>query len=99
MPTCIVHFCLPFGPLTSNSLSFTTAGYNTLPNLKSLSCFNSLPKQSKVLKILTKLALENTEGKRENANNKHFLLFPLSFLPNQNQILSSEPHLDHHLQN
>ena len=39
-----------------------------------------LTSQSRLLTTLKKNALENTEGKGENADNQHFLLFPECFL-------------------
>ena len=39
-----------------------------------------LTTQSQLLTTLKKKALENTEGKGENAGNQHFLLFPQCFL-------------------
>ena len=41
---------------------------------------------------------ENIVGKRENAGNQHFLLFPQFFLPYQREIASFEPQWKHHLQ-
>ena len=38
-------------------------------------------RQSQLLTTLRKKALENTEGKGENAGNQHFFLFPQCFLP------------------
>ena len=35
--------------------------------------------QSRVLTTITKQAFENIVGKRENAGNQHFLLFPTKF--------------------
>ena len=42
---------------------------------------------------LKKKAFEITVGKRENADNQHFLLFLQSFLPHQGQVLSFRPPL------
>ena len=39
--------------------------------------------QSRLLKTRSKTSLENIEGKRENAGNQHFLLFPQCFQPYQ----------------
>ena len=49
--------------------------------------------QSRVLMNLGKPPFENIEGKRENAGNQHFLLFPQYFLTFQRQSLLFEPHL------
>ena len=38
-----------------------------------------------LLTTLSKKPLENIEGKRENAGNQHFLLFPQCFQPYQRQ--------------
>ena len=40
---------------------------------------------------LIKKPFENTVGKRENASNQHFLLYPQCFLPYQRKIASFEP--------
>ena len=42
--------------------------------------------QSRLLTTRTQMPFKNIEGKEENADNQHFLLFPQCFLPFPNQI-------------
>ena len=60
--------------------------------------FNPLPHESQLLMTLKKKAFENTVGRRENAGNQHFLLFPQCFLLYQREKSSLKQLLLCHLQ-
>ena len=59
--------------------------------------FKPFPSDACFFMTLGKRTFENLMGKRENAGNQHFLLFPQGFLSNQRHKPTILVHLNCHL--